>query len=395
MIAAPSWRGASPTRSTTSSVSTASGLLDGLAGRNQKGAVVLFWRMVVASPRTRALVTGGWAFVWSLGYAATTLVPLGVHGFRWWVPIIGCALLIGIATAVLTVWTDRTVPGSYAPVLDGLTTAQRQQVSRVWRHGPVPTDPAVLTAALRLHAVFAQQRQGNRGRRITGAVLVGLATLMLATSAFSEAHQVSFSAVMFLLIGVFILTGPTATAIRAKRRQPRLAQLNAAAQSDPTVAAAVARPATPAAPVARGQRVRWAAAAITIAAICIGALEYAMTVSPHRAGCRAVDAVVKEIYQDRGYLLADDAVGPGGASVSQFQQWAESMRRHAAEADGDPTTTPHLDRIADLAAHAVTVVEQARQPGSPTPLADSQNTYLGILSQLIAEEGPAQDQCRR
>lgn len=350
--------------------------------------------MAVASPRTRALVTAGWAFVWSLGYAATTLVPLGVHGYRWWVPIVGSALLIGLALGLLTVWTDRSVPGSYAPVLEGLTTDQRQQVSRVWQRGPVPSDPAVLTAVLRLHAVFVRQRQGNRRRRITGAVLVGLGTVILATSAFSEAHQVSFSAVMFLLIGVFIVAAPTATAIQAKRRHPRLAQLNAAAQSDPAVAAAVARPAAPV-PATRGQRVRWAAAAITLAAIGVGALESAQAMSPHRAGCRAVDAVVKEIYQDRGYLLADDAVGPGGASVSRFQQWSESMRRHATEADGDPTTTPHLDRIADLAAQAVTVVEQAREPGSVTPLADSQNTYLGILNQLVAEEGPAQDQCRR
>lgn len=88
-------------------------------------------------------------------------------------------------------------------------------------------------------------------------------------------------------------------------------------------------------------------------------------------------------------------MGPGGPPLSQYQQWAESMRRHATEAGGDPATAPHLDRIADLAAQAVTAVEKARQPGSGTLSADNQSTYLGALSELVAEEDPAQEQCRR
>jgi hypothetical protein len=71
------------------------------------------------------------------------------------------------------------------------------------------------------------------------------------------------------------------------------------------------------------------------------------------------------------------------------------MRRYATEADDDPAVASHLDRIAELAALAVSVVEQARQPGSVTPLADSQSTYLATVSQLVAEEGPAQKLCRR
>lgn len=357
----------------------------------------MFWWLAVAPPRTRWLFSAGWAFVWSLGYAAATLTPLGAHGYRWWVPIIGFTLLMALAIAVLTMLLDRSTASGYRAVLDGLTSEQRRQVGRVWGRGPVPTDPAVLTAALRLHDLLERQRQGNRRRRITGVVLVGIATVMLVATAISQHHTVSGSAVLFLLLGVMMVAAPTATALRARRQQPRLAQLRAAAQSEPTVAATVSRPTPPVPSVTGRHRLQWAAAVVTIAVIYVGALVIAMELTPHRAGCRAVNAAVKEIYQDRNTLLTANAVAPNGPPLSQFQQWADSLRRHAAEAASDPATAPRLDRIADLAAQAVTLVDQARRDAQTNSLSatDRQSTYLDIVSQLVAEEGAAQGECRR
>lgn len=356
----------------------------------------MWWMTTAASATTRWLLNAAWAFIWTVGYGALTLVPLGVHGYRWWLAIIGFALLVGLAVGGLSAVLNRRFVASYAAVLEGLTADQRRQVTRIWRRGPVPADPMVLTAALRLHDLVERYRRDNQSRRKSGLVLVVISMVLLVVSTIGAHQQVPATALGSLAIGVFLVAAPTATALRARRLQPRLAQLRAAAQADPQVAAAVASPAERAAPFSRRERLSWAAAALVIAVLAVAALAIAESISPHRTACRAVSAVASENYQDRYFVLADDEVGPGGPPLSKYQQWAESMRRHATEADDDPAVAPHLDRIADLAAHAVSVVEQARQPGSVTPLAaDSQSTYLGTVSQLVAEEGPAQELCRR
>lgn len=54
--------------------------------------------------------------------------------------------------------------------LDGLSVEQRRQLSRVLRRGAVPSDPAVLTAAVRLHDLGEHYRLARRRRRTTGAL---------------------------------------------------------------------------------------------------------------------------------------------------------------------------------------------------------------------------------
>lgn len=353
------------------------------------------WWLMTAAAHTRWLLNAVWAFVWSLGYAVLTFIPLGVHGYRWWLGIIGSALLMGVAVGALAAWLDRRTAASYAAVLDGLTPGQRRQVTRIWRRGPVPTDPMVLTAALRLHDLGEHYERRRQYNGKTAVVLVILAMAIVVTSLIGSHHDVPVTGLALLAIGVYYLAAPTMIARRARRRQPRLDLLRAAAQADPQVAAAVARPAEPAPPPPVRQRVIWAVLVLAVVGIAMVTYQIAITKSPHRAGCRAVDAVVSEVYQGSDYLLAEDTVQPDGPPLSQYQQWAESMRRHAADADGDPATAPHLDRVADLAAQAVTVIEQARQPGqSASSLADSQNTHRGIMAQLVDEDGLAQDQCR-
>lgn len=358
----------------------------------------MWWVMIGASSRTRWLLHAVWGFGWTAGYAALTLIPLGVQGYRWWAPIIGFALLAGLAVGALAAWMDRRVVASYAAVLDGLTADQRGQVTRIWRRGPVPTDPMVLTAALRLHDLSESYRRGNQSRRKTGVVLIVIATVLLVVSTFGTDRHVPGTALGFLAIGAFLVAAPTATALRARRLQPRLAQLRAAAQSDPVVAAAVAQPVASAAPLTRGQRLRWVVAVLALVGVCVGALEIAIAVSPHRVGCRAVNAVVTEVYRGRDDLLAADAVGPAGPSLARYQEWSDSLRRMAADGDSDPDAGLYLHRIAVFAAQIVGVVERARQPdqaGSATALAESQHTYFVLIKALVDEEGYAQEHCRR
>lgn len=355
------------------------------------------WRLAVASPRTRCLFNAVWAFIWSFGYASASLIPLGVGGYRWWAPIIGFSLLVGLSIGALTAWMEQGVAASFAAVLDGLSTHQRRQVATVWRRGPAPTDPAVLIAVLRLHDLLHRYRQANRKRRVVGVVLVVIATAMLVAAAIVDRHAVSPSAVTFLLLGVLMVAAPTAASLRSRRQEPRLAALRATAQADPGVAAAVAQPAQAATPLTRAQRVGGTVAAVVLAVVYVVALQVAMAYSPRRTACRAVDAVVSEIYRDRDSLFAADALVPDGPPLSTYREWSDSLRRRATGADSDAGTALHLYRISVLGANIVGVVERARRPDQADDLAafaENQRAYRALIQALVDEEGYALAKCR-
>ncbi|TQK31852.1 hypothetical protein FBY28_4897 [Arthrobacter sp. SLBN-53] len=355
----------------------------------------MIWWLVAASPRVRILFNAGWALLWSLGYGAATLVPLGVHGVGWWLSIVGVSVLVAVAVAVLTAWSSSRFGASTEAVLGSLNADQRRQVARVWRRGPVPADPVVLTAALRLHDIVESSRQATRRSRIVAGSLIGAGVVMiLVGAALSKFRTLPGSGpVLVALAVVAVVLG--ASALGARRRRPRLAHLRAVAQSDPEVAAAVAQ-ADPA-PVTRAQRLRWAIAVFALVGVWTSMLKIGVWMSPHRAGCRAVTAVVGEVYHNRYVLLRADAVKAGGPALSQFQELSDSLRRKA-DGDYDADTALHLDRIAVLAVQAVGVVERARQPEnatSPDALADNRHAYLVLLDALMDEEEAAQEQCRR
>lgn len=355
----------------------------------------MIWWLVAASPRVRILFNAGWALLWSVGYGAATLVPLGAHGVGWWLAIVGVSVLLAVAVAAVTAWSSRRFGASTEAVLSRLTADQRQQVARVWRRGPVPADPVVLTAALCLYDIVESSRQATRRSRIVAGFLIGAGVVMiLVGAALSKFRTLPASGPVLVALAVVIAV-LGASALGARRRRPRLAQLRAAAQSDPEVAVAVAQadPAT----VTRAHRLRWAIAIFAVVGVWTSAIQIGVWMSPHRAGCRAVTAVVGEVYHNRYVLLRADAVKPGGPALSQFHEISDFLRRKA-DGDYDADIAIHLERIAVLAAQAVGVVERARQPEnatSPDALADNRHAYLVLLNALVDEEEAAQERCRR
>lgn len=218
----------------------------------------MIWWLVVASPRVRMLVNAGWALLWSLGYGAATLVPLGAHGVGWRLSIVGVSVLVAVVVAAVTAWSTHRFGARTEAVLGSLTADQRRQVARVWRRGPVPADPVVLTAALRMYDMIESSRQTTRRTRIVAGSLVGVGVVVILLGvALSKFRTLAASGPVLVAVAVVVVV-LGASALGTRRRRPRLAQLRAAAQSDPEVAAAVAQ-ADPA-PVTRAERLRWAIA---------------------------------------------------------------------------------------------------------------------------------------
>lgn len=354
------------------------------------------WRLAVASPRTRCGFSAGWGFLWCLGYASVTLIPLGARGYRWWLPIVGFSLLVGLSTGALTAWMERGVAASYAAAPDGLSADQRRQVAKVWRRGPVPTDPAVLIAVLRLHGLLDRYRQASRSRRVAGAVLVGIATVMRVAASVADRHAVSQSAVMFLLLGVLMVAAPTATALRSRRQQPRLAELRAAAQADPVVAAAVAQPG------GGGTPDPGAASAVDRCSCRPGGGVRRGAPSRHDAQpppyrvpsgqrCR-----VGDLPRPR-FAVRRRCARTGRPAVVEVSGLVGLVAAQGSEADSDPETALYLHRIAVLGAQIVGGVERVRRPGQADPattLAGNQRADVALIDALVAEEGYALDQCR-
>ncbi|MEH3131593.1 MAG: hypothetical protein PGN27_16720 [Mycolicibacterium neoaurum] len=256
----------------------------------------------------------------------------------------------------------------------------------------MPADPVVLTAALRLYDIVESSRPASRRPRIVAWSLVGAGVALVLVGAALTKFRALSGPVLVALVVIVVMVG--ASAVGARRRRPRLAQLRAAAQSDPEVAAAVGQ-ADPSA-VTKAQRLRWAIVVFVTGGVWSGVLQIGVWMSPHRAGCRAVDAVVGEVYDNRDVLLGADALKPDGPALSRFQDVSDSLR-HSADSDYDADIALRLDRIAVLAAQAVGVVERARQPdqaNSPDALADNQHAYNVLLNALVDEELDAQQQCR-
>lgn len=350
---------------------------------------------VRCSKRARWIVLSAWCGLWLPGYSALQLIRYGYgsHQWAWWLlwaaASAGLCLLIGWFSVV----NGRQVLATQREAIAGLDQQQRRQLARVWRRGPVPEDPAVLAAALRFHDLSEQYRRRSLRRRKVAAAIALLYVPILIWAYL--AHQVTVAGVLMVaywaIFGFFSLWPD----LRAKLRRPRLTELHAAAQQDPSVSVAVADRIT-AAP--RPKMRRWMVAVIVVVAVAYaGTVVVAIEFSPKKRGCRAADSVIDRLYTERDWFWTNN-IGGGGRPLEDYQQLAKRLRRYASDVGDYTAVAPHMNRIADLVDQEVVLVGQARQPaaapGQDDPLADAQTAYVHLLKTIADEETQLQQACR-
>jgi|SRR5690625_86515 len=228
-------------------------------------------------------------------------------------------------------------------IIDGLDPGQRRRAVAVLRRGPVPEDPAVVAAALRLGAMAEFQRRRLRWPRAVlwviaaGCVAIGVAAVsgVVATNVRTGWAD--------LVLGTGVLAVALWSRWRWRRLEQQMALLRAAATPAAASGADGAATAT--------RSVRWSLLTVLAGAAVVVAPLMVWPAPARSAQCRTAHAVVSLIYEQRNLLTA-----PQNHSVAEFRRWSAQLARYAGAVD-DPEIAPRVRRIAELADDLVAGIE--------------------------------------
>lgn len=338
----------------------------------------------------RWLVTSAWMSVWFLFFCWAVFQPQHLWQTPWpaWVVVAGLAAF-GLLAAIPSTLITQPVVNTYATVLNGLTGPQRTEVARALRSEPIPTDPAVLTAAVRASDLArAYRNRVTPARRRLLWVMIGIFAVVLPVLEFlADRPRLGL---VCLAAAVVVLVAQAGPEWVRRRREPHLAQLRAAAAADPQVAAAVAQAVPPAVPTARDRWLR--IGLVVVVAVAAGlAVTFASQVSGR--SCRTAHAAAVYIGDHRD-LLDPNRIGPGGPDLAEYRAWSEQLERYADRVGG-PGIGQHLQQIADLSADAVSLVEQARAPGASNGSDGMRKVdYLNTVQRLVDADTQLVEDCK-
>nr|WP_167334995.1 hypothetical protein [Mycolicibacterium farcinogenes] len=314
---------------------------------------------------------------------------------HWWTPwpmwvVIAGLAGFGLLAAVPITLLTQPVVNTYAAVLNGLTRPQRAAVARALRSEPVPVDPTVLTAAVRASDLAGAYRSRvTPARRRLGWVLIGIFAIALPVLEFlADRPQL---ALLYLALALVILALQAGPEWIRRRREPHLVRLRAAAAADPQVAAAVAQAVSPAVPTARE---RWLRVGLVVI-LAVGA-GVAVGFLSHASGrdCRTATAAARYI-SDHEDLLDPRRIEPGGPDLAEYRAWSDRLQRYPSQVS-TPDIARQLQRIADLSADAVSVVEHARTPAAANDTTGILlRSYLGVVQRLVNTDTQMLEDCTR
>ncbi|MEE3062617.1 MAG: hypothetical protein VYA67_01450 [Actinomycetota bacterium] len=337
------------------------------------------------------LVVAPWWVLWLVNAATFTITlsvicGLGLPGFAasgWAWPLLSVLLFSVIVTALLT-RARRPIQQSYARTVTGLDLAQRSQAVKALRRGEVPTDPAVLAAAVRIGelSMAYQRRVPVWQRRVAWIVPVlwGVAAVLEFLGNDARAG-LTWSALASLV------AARMAWATHKARQLPtRVAILRSAADSSPQTLSVLAGAHDCAAPPP-DRRFRLSFAVVVVIAVAGAVFAVYEQGGPSR-DCRTADAVVGFIHEHPGMLDAS-LITPGGPGLDKYQDWSDRLVAYSQQASA-PDIAQHLQRIAKISTDAVAVVTEARRDSFASQSTDEmlarQATYHGLVSQLVDED---------
>jgi hypothetical protein len=138
--------------------------------------------------------------------------PLGTLAF----------LVLAAVLGALLTWRSQTARLPYVDQVAGLTSAQRSAAIRATTGGPVPEDPEVLKAALRLGQVHLDQHKANRRRfQVMTAIAITIAVFLLIVAAV-EGDAWGLVYPIIVLIVVPLMRSWTETVAGRTKRQNKM-----------------------------------------------------------------------------------------------------------------------------------------------------------------------------
>jgi hypothetical protein len=338
----------------------------------------------------RLVVAPWWArWLWSASVIALLLIAILAWGFpgfgtAGWLWPLGWIVLFSLIVTALTTAAQNPVYQSYGPAIAGLSLAERSQAVQALRRGAAPSDPRVLAAAIRIGnlSMAYQGRVPGWQRKVAWCVP---ALWVVAGILQFVGHNVRGG---ITWIGLAALIGARLAwaAYRVRRLPERLQLLRAAAESSPQALSTVAEARDPVA-APPGVKFRLASATVVLLAV-VGAVVLGYLRARPSPDCRTADAVVNFIHAHPDMLDAQ-LITDGGPSLQEYQDWSNRLAAYARQVSA-PDLAPHLQRIAQISADAVSVVADVRRDPeinqSTHELVVRQLMYQGIVGHLIDED---------
>lgn len=337
------------------------------------------------------LVVAPWWVLWLVN-AATFAITLsvifglglpGVGAAGWAWPLLSVLLFSLIVTALLT-RARRPIQQSYARTVTGLDLAQRSQAVKALRRGEVPSDPAVLAAAIRIGDLsMAYHRRVPAWQRRVSWVVPALWVVAAVLEFIGNDARAGLTWSGLALL----VAARMAWATHKVRQLPgRLQLLRSAADSSPQALSVLAEAHDSAAPPPN-RRFRLAFVVVVVIAVAGAVFAVYRQGQPSR-DCRTADAVVGFIHEHPDMLDAS-LITPGGPGLDKYQDWSDRLVAYSQQVSA-PDLAPHLHRIAKISTDAVGVVTDARRDSFATQSTDEmlarQAAYHALVSQLVDED---------
>lgn len=337
------------------------------------------------------LVVAPWWVLWLVNAATFTVTlsvicGLGFPGFAasgWTWPLLSVLVFSVIVTALLT-RARLPIQQGYARTVTGLNLAQRSQAVKALRRGEIPSDPAVVAAAVRIGnlSMAYQRRVPARQRRLAWGVPV----LWVVAAVLEFVGNDVRAGLTWSGLALLVAARMAWAMHNASRLPARLELLRSAADASPPALSTLAEAHDfPAAPP--GLRFRIAAAVVVVIAVSAGVFAVYQQNQPSR-DCRTANAVVGFIHEHPDMLDAA-LIAPGGPGLDKYRDWSDRLVAYSQQVSA-PDLAPHLQRIAKISTDAVALVTEVRRdpfaPRSTEDMLARQAVYHTSMGQLIEED---------
>jgi hypothetical protein len=337
------------------------------------------WIRLISAPwwvRWLVLATVVALFAGLVGVLAQPQTTGGL-GWRWGLVILVAFSLI---TGALLDAIQQPMRTAYLAAFGDLTTPRRVLAVKALQQGDIPTDPAVLSAAVRvgdLMSALGARRGAQRRRVMTYALPVlyaGIAIVNVLTGAIRLA-------VFWAVMAVFFVVITLRTAQAVKRRRERLPLLRSAAgapQGDASEPVDVTGLTT----LTRRQ-ILLRVALILVAILSTTAVVLAW--ERPRDDCRAAGLMIDYIAEDSA-MVDPQRIQPGGPPLEAYREWSVFIDEYARRVSA-PDVAPAAQVVAFAAKQAVAIVEDARSaPVNDAGLGRRQAAYQANIEQMVAAE---------
>jgi hypothetical protein len=343
--------------------------------------VMAWWERFLASAATIAAVVAFFAWLMFPAFATPS-------GWPWKVlAIVGLALACAAAQEVAA----RPAARMFAEALTGLSRNQRAQVLTALRGGAIPSDPAMLAAAIRVGAIGqAYRHRYSRYQRTSRFLLPAIYLAMAALQFFGySGPQRVHQALLWLGLAVYFGVYFVWVAHRGRQLECAVSQLREAAIDVPVAASAAAQTA---APVQIPPRRIWASLLfVAVLGAGFGAAIWAWGGPfPDLAApdCRTAREMI-QFDAKHSDMFDGRLIGGGTPGLAEYQAWSDGLQTYAQQVS-DPDLSGHLKKIAELSEHAVAVVRDLRgnpaEISSPDVLAAHENDYHKTVTELVNEQ---------